>query len=184
MAVKTTLDYLIALVALLLLSPVFALTALAILMTSGRPVFYRPLRVGRGGRPFRLFRFRSMTATADRMTPVGRMIRRLGVDQSAQLLNVVAGHMSIVGARPADPSELLGRELHLERRTRLRPGMTGPSQVLGRDVVDEHDQLQMDLQYLENWTVTGDLLIIVRALRALFRRRWTEPGSASPGLSA
>ncbi len=174
---KIALDYLVAGVGALLLSPVYLLTALAILVTSGRPVFYRPPLIGKGGRLFRLFRFRSV---ADgRVTRVGKVIRRLGIDQSAQLLNVLAGHLSIVGTRPIDPDELVDENTHLERRTRLRPGMTGPAQVLGRSRLSAADQMQLDLRYLENWSISRDLLTMWQAIGALLHRRWTQP--PSPG---
>ncbi len=170
---KMVLDDAVATVGLVLLFPIFLITAAAILLTSGRPLFYRPIQMGRQGRLFRLFRFRSMTRAGDRTTRVGRIIRRMGIDQSAQLLNVLCGHLSIVGARPIDMEEPLSEESHLERRIRLRPGMTGPSQVLGRSNLSLEDQMQLDLHYLENWSISGDLLLMVRAVKALFHRRWT-----------
>ncbi len=174
LAAKVILDYLVAAVGLTLLLPVFLITALAIAIGSGRPLFYRPLRVGRGGRLFRLFRFRSMTVDGDRVSSVGRVIRRLGIDQSAQLMNVIAGHMSIVGARPIEPDEIIDAETHLERRLRLRPGITGPSQVLDSHHLQIADQVQLDLHYIENWSISGDLLLMSRAAQVLFRRRWTD----------
>lgn len=174
---KVALDYLVAGITLVLLSPLLLVTAVAILVTSGRPIFYRPPRIGRGGRSFRLVRFRSMTVDAARITRVGGLIRRVGIDQSTELVNVLLGQMSIVGTRPIHLTEMKGPDLHLERRTRLRPGITGPAQVLGRSSVTVADQIQLDLRYLENWSIPRDLLIMAKALGSLFRRRWTQPAT-------
>lgn len=172
---KVALDYLVAGVTLVLLSPLLLATALSILVTSGRPIFYRPVRVGRNGRRFRLVRFRSMTVDAARLTAVGRLIRRVGIDQSTEMINVLLGQMSIVGTRPIRPAELQAPDVHLERRTRLRPGITGPAQTLGRNNLSVADQIQLELHYLENWSIPRDLLIMAKALLGLFRRRWTQP---------
>lgn len=178
---KVALDYLVAGITLLVLSPLLLVTAVAILATSGRPIFYRPRRIGRAGRSFRLVRFRSMTVDAARITMVGRLIRRVGIDQSTELVNVLLGQMSIVGTRPIHPAELQGLDAHLERRTRLRPGITGPAQVLGRSNLSVADQIQLDLYYLENWSIPRDVLIMARALAGLFHRRWSQPPSLPEG---
>lgn len=171
---KRALDYVVAGLGLIVLSPVLLCTAVAV-VSSGRPVFDRPIRTGRAGRPFRLFRFRTMTPAGDRVTAVGRLIRSVGLDRSPQLFNVLLGQLSMVGTRAIQPAESYPPEVHLERRTRLRPGITGPVQVLGRSHLSEADQVQLELRYLENWSVARDLLMLAKAVGNLLHRRTPPP---------
>jgi lipopolysaccharide/colanic/teichoic acid biosynthesis glycosyltransferase len=156
------------------------------------PVFFRQQRVGLGGASFHVWKFRSMTQGADtkidearqsarqehhvffksaadsRVTPIGRLIRRTSIDELPQLFNVLAGHMSIVGPRPLVPGE--GAEVgdFLERRMLVRPGITGLWQVSGRSDLRPEERIRMDFYYVENWSVAGDLVIMVRTVRAVF----------------
>ncbi|RYF38304.1 MAG: sugar transferase [Comamonadaceae bacterium] len=157
---KRLLDIVLSLVALVLLSPLLLVVAAAIAARDGLPVLFVQQRVGRGGRAFGMFKFRSMvknaagigpyyTASGDpRITPVGRFIRRTSIDELPQLLNVLLGDMSLVGPRPDLPVQ---RELYSEAQWRercsVRPGITGLAQALLRSEGNQEQRLEMDLRY-------------------------------------
>lgn len=180
---KRSMDVVVALLALLLLAPVMALTAIAILVGSGRPVLFRQVRVGRHGREFGMYKFRSMVVDAaatgpyfteahdPRITPVGRFIRRTSLDELPQLFNVLAGDMSLVGPRPDLP---LQRALYAEsdwaERCRVRPGITGLAQALRRSEATEQERLALDLDYVRHHTVWLDLKIMAWTVAKLSGR--------------
>jgi lipopolysaccharide/colanic/teichoic acid biosynthesis glycosyltransferase len=170
---KRALDVLLSLAALILLSPVLAAAAAAIALESGRPILFRQTRVGLGGREFAMYKFRSMvrnaaaigpyrTASGDpRITPVGRFLRRTSIDELPQLINVLAGDMSLVGPRPDLPAQRsqYGEEEWAER-CKVRPGITGLAQALLRSSGTEADRLALDLRYVREGSVWLDLKII------------------------
>jgi len=193
-AVKRGFDVVVAVSALLVAAPLMLLVAIAIKLESRGPVFFRQVRLGRANRVFRVAKFRSMRieqtdATGDRsasrederVTRVGRFIRRTSIDELPQLINVIAGDMSIVGPRPhalgsraADKLfwEVDGRYWH---RHAAKPGLTGLAQVRGfrGATVEEADllnRLHADLEYLDTWSIWRDLAIIVQTLRVLIHR--------------
>ncbi|MFF3542921.1 sugar transferase [Streptomyces platensis] len=187
---KQVTDRLGALLLLALLSPVFALVAAAIRLSSAGPVFYWQIRVGQDLRPFRMWKFRTMVVTADRMraaletsnehdgamfkirrdprvTPVGRLLRRFSLDELPQLFNVLTGHMSLVGPRPPLPEEVErydGTEL---RRLSVKPGLTGLWQVSGRSDLSWDETVALDLSYVDNWSYVRDINVLVRTVRAV-----------------
>ncbi|MEU8683920.1 sugar transferase [Streptomyces sp. NPDC048611] len=187
---KQITDRLGALLLLLLLSPVFALVAAAIRLSSNGPVFYWQIRIGQDLMPFRMWKFRTMVVTADRMraaleaanehdgamfkmrrdprvTPVGRLLRRFSLDELPQLFNVLAGHMSLVGPRPPLPEEVErydGTEL---RRLSVKPGLTGLWQVSGRSDLSWDETVALDLSYVDNWSYGRDIGVLVRTVRAV-----------------
>ncbi|MGW3008184.1 sugar transferase [Streptomyces sp. NPDC001219] len=187
---KQITDRLGALLLLLLLSPVFALVAAAIRLSSNGPVFYWQIRIGQDLMPFRMWKFRTMVVTADRMraaletanehdgamfkmrrdprvTPVGRLLRRFSLDELPQLFNVLAGHMSLVGPRPPLPEEVErydGTEL---RRLSVKPGLTGLWQVSGRSDLSWDETVALDLSYVDNWSYSRDIGVLVRTVRAV-----------------
>ena len=191
---KRLFDVAVSLFAIVVLSPLFALIALAVKLTSAGPVFYRGERIGRGGAPFRILKFRTMRAGASgpaitrggdaRVTPVGRILRRSKLDELPQLVNVLRGEMSIVGPRPEAP-EYVSLYTGDERRVlTVRPGLTSPASLryrheealLGGDdwhdrYVNEimRDKLRDDLHYIDTRTFLGDLRLIVRTFASLFR---------------
>ncbi len=162
-----------------MLAPVLAVIAVAIKLDSPGPVFFRQVRMGRGDRTFRIWKFRTMTADAElrkaelahlnkhadgddrmfkipddpRVTRVGRFLRRTSIDELPQLLNVLAGEMSLVGPRPI----ILDEHRHVEgwatRRLDLRPGVTGLWQVLGRDDIPFGEMVELDYQYVTSWSL-------------------------------
>ena len=188
-------DIVVALAALLVLSPLLVLIAIAVKLTSAGPVIYRAKRTGRGGEPFELFKFRSMavnnagpaiTRKGDsRVTPVGRIIRGFKLDELPQLWNVVRGDMSLVGPRPEDPKYTAMYDAAQRKALAVRPGITSAASVQYRDeesliTGDDWEEqyvqrimpekLRIDLQYLERRTLFSDVGLILRTVRAMFRR--------------
>jgi exopolysaccharide biosynthesis polyprenyl glycosylphosphotransferase len=176
---------------LLALAPLFAVTAVLIKLASPGPVFYRQERIGMSGEPFHILKFRSMVTDADarhaaliaehgggstplfklkhdpRVTPIGRFIRRYSIDELPQLFNVFAGDMSLVGPRPQVDGEVRLYDSKASRRLAVKPGMSGLWQVSGRSNLSWEDSIRLDLYYVENWSVTSDLVILLRTARAV-----------------
>lgn len=193
--IKRLFDLLVAGVAIILLSPILILTALAVKLTSKGPVLFRQPRIGRDARPFQIFKFRSMRSEAsdvradrlttrddDRVTPVGRFLRKSSIDELPQLLNVLRGDMSIVGPRPHAAAAKAGDSLYWEVDARywarhcIKPGMTGLAQIRGhRGATDHHqdliDRLQSDLEYVTEWSIWRDLRIIVMTVGVLVHHK-------------
>lgn len=193
-AFKRTFDIVAALLGLLLLSPLFALAALAIVLDSGFPVFFRQTRGGEGGRPFQMLKFRTMVRDAELMLPelvvleqlvdpmfklqndprvtrVGRLLRKTSIDELPQLVNVLRGDMSIVGPRP-EQLDLVERYLPEHQfRLELKPGVTGPMQVYGRGELTFAERLAVEREYVENLSLTRDFRIVLLTLPAVFGRR-------------
>ena len=185
---KRSFDLALAGLGLLLMLPIIALVALAIRISSPGPVIFRQERVTRGGRTFTVFKFRTMVHDAERVfdeneldrteaffkpretasiTPIGRVLRRLSLDELPQLWNIVKGDMSIVGPRPL-PAEQVAANLELlEPRHEVRAGLTGWWQINGRSDVDPVDAVRMDLFYIENWSLTLDVYIVLKTFGAL-----------------
>ena len=188
-AVKRVLDPVAAAVGLVALSPVYAAVAAAVVVESGRPVLFVSARAGKDGRPFRMLKFRTMVPDAirvgqeqgltedpfglvkddPRITRVGRFLRRTSLDELPQLVNVVAGRMSLVGPR-ADVVEQVARYAERERRRlTVLPGITGWAQVHGRDSISWEERFELDLWYIDNWSLRLDAEILLRTLAQVFR---------------
>jgi lipopolysaccharide/colanic/teichoic acid biosynthesis glycosyltransferase len=178
--VKRFNDMVLSLVALFLLSPILLLTMLAIVIDSGWPVFFRQIRVGRGGREFGVFKFRSMVQNAAstgpyftesndvRITRVGRFIRRTSIDELPQIINVLMGDMSLVGPRPDVPQQqALYSPQDWARRCSVRPGITGLAQVKGRSEPTLEQRLSLDLVYADQASWWLDMQIMWWTLRQL-----------------
>ncbi len=189
---KVLFDRIAASFALVVLSPVLAATALAIKLTSDGPVLYRSERIGVGGVPFEMLKFRSMVADADatksrlasdhdgvlfkmkndpRVTRVGRLLRRFSIDELPQLINVLRGDMSIVGPRPPLRAEVEAYDEGVGRRLLVKQGITGLWQVSGRSDLSWEDTVRLDLDYVENWSLVRDVQIIWRTVRAVATSR-------------
>jgi exopolysaccharide biosynthesis polyprenyl glycosylphosphotransferase len=186
-AAKRGADIAVSAAGLLLASPVLALAAAAIRLSGGSPVFYCQERVGRDGRPFRLWKLRTMKLNAEestgavlasrddpRVTRIGRFLRASRLDEVTQLFNVLKGEMSLVGPRPERPefvktfqSEIPGYEL----RFAVRPGLTGLAQVSGEYETHPKIKLRYDLAYINNWSLGLDLVIVARTLPVVLTRR-------------
>jgi len=192
--VKGVFDRAAALVALVLALPVLVAIAIAIKVDGRGPVFFRQTRVGLRGKEFGVFKFRTMVVDADamiaelkarnetdgllfkmkddpRVTRVGRFLRRYSLDELPQLLNVLLGHMSLVGPRPPLPREVARYDGDVARRLLVKPGITGLWQVSGRSDLSWEDGIRLDLYYVENWSLTTDLAILWKTVGAVIASR-------------
>ena len=186
-AVKRAIDIVLCLIAAILLSPVFLLIAIAIKIDTAGPVFFKQVRIGRGGKPFICYKFRSMREGADgelaklaemneatgplfkikndpRLTRMGRFFRRTSLDEFPQLINVLRGEMSLVGPRPPLPREVAQYEDWHKKRLEVAPGMSGLWQVSGRSLLTFDEMVMLDLFYIENWSLTLDFKIMLRTV--------------------
>ena len=191
---KRTLDLVLGSVLLLLSLPVLLVCAAAVRLDSPGPVFFKQHRIGLRGRRFRIWKLRTMHVGAEeqrleleyrneadgllfkieddpRVTRVGRFLRRTSLDELPQLVNVLAGHMSLVGPRPPLPGEVSGYSDRTGRRLLVKPGMTGLWQVSGRSRLSFEDYVRYDLLYVQNWSVALDLFILWKTIPAVIFRR-------------
>jgi lipopolysaccharide/colanic/teichoic acid biosynthesis glycosyltransferase len=195
--IKRAIDLAGALFGLTLLAPILLAVAVLVRRSSPGPVFFRQLRLGQGGRPFHVLKFRTMIADAElrlkdleaknesggvlfkirddpRVTPLGRFLRRTSLDELPQLINVLRGEMSLVGPRPLQlrDSRLLESQdpEAFARRLSVPPGVTGPWQVSGRSNAGA-DMVELDLNYVENWSLALDLKILAQTLPAVISTR-------------
>ncbi|MFS0701030.1 sugar transferase [Cellulomonas sp. 179-A 4D5 NHS] len=187
---KSVMDRTLSVLALLVASPVILGAAAAVALTSKGGAFYRQTRVGVDGRTFTMWKLRTMVADADRVreellessdrdglmfkmhadpriTPVGRVLRRFSIDELPQLLNIIKGDMSLVGPRPPLLEEVQAYPDAVRRRLRVRPGLTGLWQVSGRADLAWEESVRLDLRYVDNWSVTMDLMILWKTGRAV-----------------
>lgn len=197
---KRTMDLVISIVGIVVISPLLVVLALIVKFSSPGQVIFRQTRIGYHGREFEMYKFRSMVEDAEaqlaelkaqraqdagnevlfkmvndpRVTRVGRFMRRYSLDELPQLFNVVDGTMSLVGPRPPLASEVATYTEHVHRRFLAKPGITGPWQVGGRSTLSWEDSVRLDLGYVENWSLVGDLVILLRTVRA----------ATAPGVSA
>jgi exopolysaccharide biosynthesis polyprenyl glycosylphosphotransferase len=184
--VKRLIDIVLASAGLVLLSPVLAIAALLIKLTSRGPLIFKQVRCGLAGRRFTLYKFRSMVVDAEhrmnevahlnpknivtkipndpRLTPVGKWLRKFSVDELPQLFNVLRGDMSLVGPRPAIPSEVAQYERWQRRRLRMRPGLTCLWALNGRDKIDFEAWMRLDMNYIDNWSLSLDTRIILQTI--------------------
>ena len=188
---KRMFDLIGAALFLVVLLPLFLVVAIAIRIEGPGAIIYRQERVGRGGHTIRMLKFRSMTADADdeldtlldlqgksdkplfkvnddpRITRVGRFLRRHSIDELPQLVNVLRGEMSLVGPRPQRASEVALYDDIAHRRLLVKPGMSGLWQVSGRSTLSWEETIRLDLYYVENWSLTQDIIILFRTVRAV-----------------
>jgi exopolysaccharide biosynthesis polyprenyl glycosylphosphotransferase len=187
---KAAVDRMGALVLIVLLSPLLLGLALAVRFGSPGPVLYRQTRVGWNMTQFVMWKFRTMVVDADRLkigleaenendghmfkmrrdprvTPVGRVLRRFSLDELPQLFNILFGHMSLVGPRPPLPEEVVHYDGTEMRRLRVKPGLTGLWQVSGRSDLSWRETVALDLRYVDNWSLAGDMNVMARTVRAV-----------------
>jgi len=193
MMAKRAFDFTLAALMIIGLLPVFAAIAALVKRVDGGPAFYSQDRVGRDGETFRILKFRSMYTDADarraelvavaaaggaakglfkmkddpRVTPIGKILRRYSLDELPQLINVLRGEMSLVGPRPALPDEVADYDSKERRRLVVTPGLSGLWQVSGRSNLAWDDGIRLDLYYVENWSMTGDLVILWRTAKTV-----------------
>lgn len=192
--IKRLFDLMGASLLLVILSPLLAAVALAVRVDSPGPIFFKQERVGASGQYFRMYKFRSMVVDAEarldslkaqsegngimfklkadpRVTRAGGFLRRYSLDELPQLFNVLNGTMSLVGPRPPLPSEVDLYQNHVRRRLLVRPGLTGLWQVSGRSLLSWDDTVRLDLYYVENWSLAGDIAILLKTFRAVLARQ-------------
>jgi exopolysaccharide biosynthesis polyprenyl glycosylphosphotransferase len=192
LAIKDLFDRCVAVAALIILAPLLMFVAAAIWLSDRGPVLFTQTRIGRDGRAFRIYKFRTMVVDAERRRPqllasndsdgvlfklrrdprvtsVGAHLRRWSIDELPQLLNVLLGDMSLVGPRPAVPDEVRQYADHVRRRLVVKPGLTGLWQVNGRSDLTWDEAVRLDLRYVENWSFALDLQILWKTVSALLR---------------
>lgn len=189
---KRTFDLAVAGVLVTMLSPLFLLLAFLVKTTSPGPILYRQERIGLRGTTFKMLKFRSMKVNADaelhtlldaqgtadkplfkidndpRITPLGRVLRKFSLDELPQLLNVLGGSMSLVGPRPQRSGEVALYDDAAHRRLYVSPGMSGLWQVSGRSNLSWEESIRLDLYYVENWSLMGDVVILFKTFKAVF----------------
>ena len=194
LALKRVTDLMVAAAALVLLSPLFAAIAIAVVAMDGRPVLFRQTRVGLHGRPFQVVKFRTMATDAEerlvellerneltghafkltddpRISRTGRWLRKTSIDELPQVWNVIRGQMSLVGPRPPLPREVEGYDIWHRRRLSMKPGITGLWQVSARSEEDFDRWVELDLAYIDRWSLWLDLKIMARTIPAMLQGR-------------
>ena len=195
MCKKRVFDIVVSLFALLVSAIVTIPVAITIKLTDGGPVFYTQTRVGRRGKTFKMIKFRSMVVNADKMkaelaeesgqkgrfifkmkndpriTPVGKFIRKFSIDEFPQFLNVLRGDMSVVGPRPPLPEEVAQYNQTYATRMLVKPGITGPWQVSGRSNLSEEESEALDVTYVQNWSMLGDVVLLFRTVGAVLTHK-------------
>jgi lipopolysaccharide/colanic/teichoic acid biosynthesis glycosyltransferase len=188
---KRLFDFISSFIALIILSPVFLITAIAIKATDGGPVFYKQQRLTTNGKKFYIHKFRSMRVDAekdgvarlstgvndDRITPVGRFIRKCRIDELPQLIDILAGNLSVVGPRPERPEiaeEYMKEMPEFQLRLQAKAGLTGYAQVYGKYNTTPYDKLQMDLMYIAHPSFAEDIRICFATIKILFSSESTE----------
>ena len=193
-AAKRSIDLILGTLTILAFSPILLTVALAIKLNSPGPVFHRQIRIGQDGTPFTFLKFRSMYINAEarkadlgthneatgpifkikddpRITPIGRIIRKLSIDETPQLVHVLTGRMSLVGPRPHLPEEVAAYTGLAHRRLAVKPGITGIWQVSGRSDLDFDTWIQLDLHYLDTWNLLLDLKLLLKTISAVITGR-------------
>jgi exopolysaccharide biosynthesis polyprenyl glycosylphosphotransferase len=190
--IKRAFDIVAATIFIVLLSPLLIYAALAVKFGSEGPILFKQDRTGLGGKTFKMLKFRSMVTNAEellkklqdaeraegntvmfkmkddpRVTPIGKFLRRYSIDELPQLFNVLLGSMSLVGPRPPLQREVDTYEEHVHRRFMVKPGITGLWQVSGRSNLSWDETVRLDLYYVENWSLTGDVVILWKTARAV-----------------
>jgi exopolysaccharide biosynthesis polyprenyl glycosylphosphotransferase len=192
LSIKSIFDFLFSLIVLIILLPFFLLIAIIIKLDSKGPVFFSQTRVGIHGRRFVVYKFRTMVANAEKMkqdlqeknemdgpvfkiardpriTMVGRFLRKSSIDELPQFFNVLRGDMSVVGPRPPIPAEVKQYERWQHRRLSMKPGLTCIWQVSGRNSIPFEEWMKMDMEYIDNWSIKLDLLILIKTVRTVLR---------------
>lgn len=192
--IKRAFDVILSGLGLIVLAPLFALVAIVIKLDSAGPVIYAQERIGRDLQPFTMFKFRSMVDGAHamrhelhaeneavgplfklradpRVTRAGRVLRKYSLDELPQLWNVFLGHMSLVGPRPPLPDEVASYDSTTHRRLYIKPGLTGLWQVSGRSDLDWDESVRLDLYYVENWSIVGDMILLWRTAKTVLTHK-------------
>lgn len=189
---KRPLDFLCALFAMIVLSPVLLVVAVMVRIKLGSPVLFRQERPGLNGRIFKLYKFRTMLPPKDgvidplqdaaRLTPFGRKLRSTSLDELPELFNILKGDMAVVGPRPLLVQYLSRYNEHQARRNEVRPGFTGLAQVHGRNSISWEEKFDWDVKYVDRITFIGDVKIILNTVKTVFKREGiSAAGEATMG---
>lgn len=176
--VKRVFDVLFSVVLLILLSPIFFIVAIAIKLDSKGPVIFKQMRSGKNGVPFKLYKFRSMSANndvynsseEDQITRVGNVIRKLSLDELPQIINILKGDMSFIGPRPWILEYAENFNKHQMRRLDVLPGITGLAQCSGRNNLTIKERINIDIQYVRNVSFKMDVLIVFKTIKCILKR--------------
>jgi|LSQX01.1.fsa_nt_gb sugar transferase EpsL len=178
--IKRMLDIIISLLGLIMLSPLLLIISFAVLVTHGPPVIFKQTRPGLHGKPFTIYKFRTMRdlydergrllPDEDRLTRFGKWLRSISLDELPELINVLKGDMSIVGPRPLRMHYLDRYTPEQARRHEVKPGITGWAQVNGRNNLSWEERFKLDVWYVDNWSLTLDLRILIMTLGKVLRR--------------
>ncbi|MEK6746306.1 MAG: sugar transferase [Pseudomonadota bacterium] len=178
--IKRGFDIITAIIALIIFGPIIAVVSAMVLATMGRPIFFRQIRPGLKGKPFEILKFRSMKNETDnkgnplsdeeRLTKFGDMLRSYSIDELPQLINILKGDMSVVGPRPLLYDFFPYYTVQEMRRHEVKPGVTGPAQVNGRNNLNWDDRLKMDVDYVDNWSLWLDIKIILKTVLVVLKR--------------
>ena len=178
--IKRGMDICAASLALIIFSPIIAIVSIMVLATMGRPIFFKQIRPGLNGKPFEIIKFRSMMNETDakekplsdeqRLTRFGDIMRNYSLDELPQLINILKGDMSIVGPRPLLYDFFPYYTTNEMRRHEVKPGVTGPAQVNGRNNLNWDNRLKMDVDYVDNWSLWLDIKIIFKTILVVLKR--------------
>ena len=190
---KRLVDIVIASIALLLLSPIFILVAYKVRKNLGSPIFFYQERPGKDCKHFRMMKFRSMKNAVDengiplpddqRITPFGQKLRSLSLDEMPQLINVLKGHMSVVGPRPQLPEFVEHYTKHQLRRHEVKPGMTGLAQVNGRNNLSWEEKFDLDVQYVQTQSIALDFKIMFKTVEVMLKKEGIDSPDQTVGAS-
>ncbi len=175
---KRPMDFILSLMAIIVLSPVFIIVAILVRIKLGNPVLFKQERPGLNEKIFTMYKFRTMTDSkkengdlqpdSTRLTKFGRMLRATSLDELPELFNILKGEMSIVGPRPLLVEYLNLYDQHQKRRHEVRPGLSGHAQVNGRNAISWEDKFNLDVEYVDNMSFIGDMKIIIQTLIKVF----------------
>ncbi len=192
LAAKRGIDIVGAAAGMVILSPILAWSAVAVALAQGFPIFFRQVRPGLHGQPFLLVKFRTMRSPrpgevwyesdAERVTRIGRILRSTSIDELPELWNVLRGEMSLVGPRPLLVGYMDHYTAEERRRHEMRPGLTGWAAVNGRHTARFEDRLQLDVWYVDNWSLALDLRILARTVSQVLRREGVAVAQDLSGL--
>ncbi|NLK64052.1 MAG: sugar transferase [Tissierellia bacterium] len=186
--IKRPMDFLLSLLAIIILSPVFVIIGILVKIKLGSPIIYKQKRPGLNEKIFTLFKFRTMTDERDgkgnllpdgmRLTKFGKFLRSTSLDELPELFNIVRGDMGIVGPRPLLVQYLPLYNEHQRRRHEVRPGLTGLAQINGRNTLTWKDKFEYDVKYVDTITFFGDIIIILKTLKKVIIREGISSNSA------